>query len=198
MVARFENDMVWIADEISRQGTPRIVSHRGWYRPLSRRHRFQIDNGLYVTSVVGIDDSLVLHFTLMGRADGTIVTPGAGEHAKFERAFRGYRRRLLGRSRKPVGGLPAELTWRLDQAAAALSVAGWWLVLTECTDPRLLERGFPAWRITYLTLGGPSSHLFRHIDTPSFAGSILSLVNEMRSLLEDVRKAVSIAGPGTR
>ena len=191
--------MASVEDEIIRQGAARLVGHRGWYRPMSRRHRFQFDNGLYVTSVMSIDDSLVFHFTLMGRADGTIATPGVGEHAKFERAFRGYRRRLLGRGRKPVGGLPPELARRLARAADALSVAGWWLVLTECTEPRLLERGFPAWRTTYLTLGasdpGGPRHLFYHLDTAAFAGRILNQVDEMRRLLEDVRRWAADAGP---
>ncbi len=194
--------MAWIEDELLRQGGARIVSHRGGYRLLSRRHRFRFDNGLYVTSVMGIDDSIVFHYTLMGRADGTIVTPDVGDHAKFERALRGYRRRLLGRSRKPVGGPPPELARRLAQVTGGLAVAGWWLVLTECTAPKLLERGFPMWRMTCLTLGenvvGRPRRLFRHFDSAACAGRILSQVDEMRRLLEDVHTWAATTAPEPR
>lgn len=194
--------MAWIEDELLRQGGARIVSHQGGYRPLSRRHRFRFDNGLYVTTVMGIDDSLVFHYTLMGRADGTILTPEVGDHAKFERTFRGYRRRRLGHSRKPVDGLPPELSRRLAQVTGGLAVAGWWLVLTECTAPRLLERGFPAWRVTCLTLGenvvGRPRRLFRHFDSAACAGRILSQVDAMRRLLEDVHTWAALEGPERR
>ncbi len=198
MVARFEHEMAWIEDEILRQGAARIVSHRGWFQPLSRRHRFQFDNGLYVTTIMGVDASLVFQFTLMGRADGTIATPGVGEHAKFERAIRGYRRRLLERSRKPINGLPPDIARRLAEVAGALSNPAWWLFFFECTEPRLLERGFPAWRITCINLGGPRLHLLREVDYPGFAGRMLSQVDEMRRLLEDIRKWASIAVPEPR
>ena len=100
--------MAWIEDEVLRQGATRIVSHRGAFRLVYWCHRFQFDNGLCVTTHDWIVWSLVFVFTLMGRADGTIAAPGAGE-----RAIRGYRRRLLERSRKPIGGLPPDLARRL-------------------------------------------------------------------------------------
>ncbi len=193
--------MFSLEDEILRHGAAKIVGHREWYGPLSHRHRFLLDNGLYVTIIYGLDNSLVIQFILMGRADGSIATPPVDQRAKVDRAIRGYRRRVLGRSRKPLGGLPPAIADRLAQMAVALSNAGWWLLRLDCTDPGLLDRGFPAWRVVYLHVGGPIEgphRVFRHLDTPAFAARILGQVEAMRRLLEDVRESVPMgeAEPG--
>lgn len=180
--------MPWLEDEIVRLGGKRIAAHkRSAIAP--RENRFRFDNGLYLTINVSHEALVAFDFTVMGNADASVAMPALDQETKFEGKIRGYDKRLLAQSRKQLGTLPSEILKGLAQASETLLNPSWWLWLYECVQPRLLQDGFPAWKVTSAYLGGPSVHLVRSPDYTDFAGRILGQVDNMRRLLQAAREA---------
>lgn len=179
--------MSWLGKEIIHQMAGRMASPPPAPPPLQRIFVFRFDGGL----LLKVGDSsgmwVSVEYSILGAPDGSVLMPPLKLAIKYLRKIRGYSRVLLADGRHGDGTLDPETLTRLGQVSQALAEASWWVVLHECETPRLQAAGFPAWKLTCGYMLPIRWGLVHGPDWPTYARMVLSQVNPMRSILDELR-----------
>jgi hypothetical protein len=171
-----------LKQEVLRQGAGRIVTHQDHREP-GPSFQCRFDNGINLVLSANRTGLVNLNFLLHGDTTAAFDRPlGLLEE------WRGYRRTLIGRSGRANLRLSPEVRRRLESVSETLNVSSWAIWLHDSIRPDLAARGLPAW-VVYAPLVARVPHpLFHAPDWSAYAGRVLSQLDEMWSLLEDVRR----------